>query len=141
MAAFEAEFADYVGAAHAKAVSNATSALHMALLAVGVGPGDEVLAVSHSFIATANSVRYCGAMPVFVDVDLHTFNMDPALLETAWTPRIKAVLCVHQLAPVSADDRGGSGPCRLGLAPRVRRLEQAACARGSCLLPPTPGLG
>jgi len=127
VAAFETEFADYVGAAHAKAVSNCTSALHMALLAVGVGPGDEVLTVSHSFIATANSVRYCGAMPVFVDVDLHTFNMDPALLETAWTPRIKAVLCVHQLG-MPCDMRRIVAFARSKGLPVV---EDAACAIGS----------
>ncbi|MBN9546841.1 MAG: aminotransferase class I/II-fold pyridoxal phosphate-dependent enzyme, partial [Alphaproteobacteria bacterium] len=81
VAAFEQEFAAYVGAAHACAVSNCTTALHLALLAAGVGPGDEVVTVSHSYIATANSVRYCGATPVFVDSDPLTFNMDPAALE------------------------------------------------------------
>src|SRR5919198_2939103 len=65
VAAFEREFADSVGAAHACAVSNCTTALHLALLAVGVGAGDEVITVSHSFIATANAIRYCGAIPVF----------------------------------------------------------------------------
>ena len=67
VAAFEREFAALVGAPHACAVSNCTTALHLALKAVGVGPGDEVITVSHSFIATANAVRYCGALPVFVD--------------------------------------------------------------------------
>src|SRR5258706_8666521 len=83
VAAFEREFADAVGAPHACAVSSCTTALHLALLAVGVGPGDEVITVSHSFIATANAVRYCGATPVFVDVDLATFNIDPALVEAS----------------------------------------------------------
>ena len=69
VAAFEREFAALVGAPHACAVSNCTTALHLALLAVGVGPGDEVITASHSFIATANSIRYCGATPVFVDID------------------------------------------------------------------------
>src|SRR6058998_2658751 len=69
VAAFEREFADYVGATHACAVSSCTTALHLALLAVGVRPGDEVVTVSHSFLATANAVRYCGATPVFVDID------------------------------------------------------------------------
>src|SRR5690348_6290311 len=68
VAAFEREFAAYVGAAHACAVANCTVALHMALLVLGIRPGDEVVTVSHSFIATANSIRYCGATPVFVDV-------------------------------------------------------------------------
>src|SRR5438552_10608541 len=80
VAAFEAEFAACVGAPHACAVSSCTAALHLALLAVGVSPGDEVITVSHSFIATANAVRYCGATPVFVDIedgDAATYNIDP----------------------------------------------------------------
>lgn len=75
--AFEEAFAKYVGARHACAVSSCTTALHLALLAVGVKPGDVVITVSHSFIATANAVRYCGAEPVFVDINPETFNMDP----------------------------------------------------------------
>src|SRR5580704_9978696 len=71
--AFEEEFARYVGAPYACAVSSCTAALHLALLAVGVRPGDEVITVSHSFIATANAIRYCGAKPVFVDIDPATF--------------------------------------------------------------------
>ena len=66
-----------VGAPHACAVSNCTTALHLALLAVGVGAGDEVITVSHSFIATANAIRYCGAMPVFVDIEADGYNIDP----------------------------------------------------------------
>ncbi len=97
VAAFEREFAEYVGAPHACAVSNCTTALHLALLAVGVGAGDEVITVSHSFIATANAIRYCGATPVFVDIEPGTYNIDPALIEPAITPRTKAILCVHQL--------------------------------------------
>src|SRR5215469_2010265 len=83
VAAFEREFAELVRANHACAVSNCTTALHLALLSVGVGPGDEVITVSHSFIATANAIRYCGALPVFVDIELTTFNMDAALIEGA----------------------------------------------------------
>src|SRR5512139_3446885 len=97
VAAFEREFAALVGAAHACAVSSCTTALHLALLACGVGPGDEVVTVSHSFIATANAIRYCGATPVFVDIQLETFNLDPALLGAAIGPRTKALLVVHQL--------------------------------------------
>src|SRR5436309_15590251 len=74
VAAFEREFAAAVGAPHACAVSSCTTALHLALAAVEVGSGDEVVTVSHSFIATANAIKYCGALPVFVDVDLDTFN-------------------------------------------------------------------
>src|SRR6476619_1235289 len=75
VAAFEEEFAHAVGAAHACAVSSCTTALHLALHALGVGRGDEVITVSHSFIATANAIRYCGANPVFVDIDPATYNM------------------------------------------------------------------
>src|SRR5437588_963913 len=97
VAAFEREFAAFVGAPYAAAVSNCTTALHLALLAVGVKPGDEVITVSHSFIATANAIRYCGAVPVFVDIDPQTFNMDPACSEAAISPRTRAILCVHQV--------------------------------------------
>ena len=97
MAAFEAEFAAVVGAEHACAVSSCTTALHLALLAAGVGPGDEVITVSHSYIATANSFVYCGATPVFVDIEPATFNIDPARSRAAITPRTRAILCVHQM--------------------------------------------
>jgi perosamine synthetase len=127
VAAFEREFAELVGARHACAVSSCTTALHLALLAVGVGPGDEVVTVSHSYIATANAVRYCGATPVFVDVQPDTFNIDPGLVEAAITPRTRAVLCVHQMGM----------PCDLAaILPVARRhgvplVEDAACAIGS----------
>ncbi len=130
VANFESEFAEYVGAQHAAAVSNCTTALHLALLAVGVGPGDEVITVSHSYIATANSIRYCGAEPVFVDVELATRNMDPALLTAAIGPRTKAILCVHQMGM----------PCDLGAILRIAHdhglpvIEDAACAIGSEVL-------
>src|SRR5262247_1001758 len=97
VAAFEREFARFVGAPHACAVSNCTMALHLALLALGVGPGDEVITVSYSFIATANAIRYCGALPVFVDIQPGTFNMDPDLIEAVITERTRAILCVHQI--------------------------------------------
>src|SRR6476619_640979 len=85
VAAFEREFADYVGAPHACAVSNCTTALHLALRAVGVGDGDEVVTDSHTFIATSNAVRYCNATPVFVDIEASGFNMEMALVEGAIT--------------------------------------------------------
>src|SRR6476659_8571934 len=97
VAAFEEQFAHGVGAPHACAVSNCTTALHLALHLLGVGSGDEVVTVSHSFIATANVVRYCGATPVFVDIDPKTYNIDPALIEAAITPRTKAIMPVHQM--------------------------------------------
>jgi perosamine synthetase len=125
--AFEREFASYVGAKHACAVSSCTTALHLALLAVGVRPGDEVVTVSHSYIATANSVRYCGATPVFVDVQPQTYNIDPSLIDSAISPRTRAILCVHQMGM----------PCDLkailDIAHRHSLLvvEDAACAIGS----------
>ncbi len=130
VAAFEGEFAQAVGAPHACAVSNCTTALHLALVAVGVGPGDEVITVSHSYIATANSVRYCGALPVLVDIDPATYNLDPAAVERAITPRTRAILCVHQAGM----------PCDLARILTVARgrgipvIEDAACAIGSEIL-------
>ncbi len=130
VAAFEQEFAAFVGAEHACAVSSCTTALHLALRAAGVGPGDEVITASHSFIATASSVRYTGAVPVFVDIEPETFNMTPALIERAITGKSRAVLCVHQMGM----------PCSLkeivDVAKRHRLavVEDAACAVGSQIL-------
>jgi dTDP-4-amino-4,6-dideoxygalactose transaminase len=93
--AFEREFADYCAAAHGVAVNSGTSALHLALLAAGVGPGDEVITVPFTFVATASAIGYTGARPVFVDIDPATFTMDPARIEDAITPRTKAILPVH----------------------------------------------
>src|SRR3982751_3770499 len=90
VAAFEKEFAAYTGAEHAVAVSNCTTALHLALLALGIKAGDEVITVSHSFIATANVIAYTGATPVFINVDPITFNIDPARIEAAITPKTRA---------------------------------------------------
>src|SRR5258708_3897146 len=95
VAAFEKEFAHALGAPHAWAVSICTTGLNLALLAAGVAPGDEVITVSHSYIATANSVRYCGATPVFADIDRETFNLDPNLVENAITPATRAILCEY----------------------------------------------
>jgi nucleotide sugar dehydrogenase len=127
VAAFERELAAVVGAPHACAVSSGTAALHLALMAVGVGAGDEVITVSHSFIATANSVRHCGAMPVFVDIDRDSLNIDPRLVEAAITARTKAVLCVHQ-AGMPCDLRT---LVALARAHGLRLVEDAACACGS----------
>lgn len=127
VAAFEKEFAAFVGAPHAAAVSNCTTALHLALLAVGVGEGDEVITVSHSYIATANSVKYCGAKPVFVDVERDTFNMDPAKIEAAITPKTKAILLVHQIG-MPADLEA---ICAIGAKHNIPVVEDAACAIGS----------
>lgn len=92
---FEQEFADVVGAPHAVALSSATAALHLALDALGVGPGDEVIVPVYTFSATASVVIHCGARPVFVDVDPVANNMDPARLEAAITPKTKAIMVVH----------------------------------------------
>lgn len=127
VAAFEREFAAVVGAPHACAVSSCTTALHLALHALGVGPGDEVVTVSHSFIATSNAIRYCGATPVFVDIAPGSFNIDPTRVEAAMGPKTRALLIVHQfgmpadlaaILPVAA--RHG-----------VPVVEDAACALGS----------
>ncbi len=92
---FEAKFAAYMGASHAVAVTSCTAALHMALAYYKIGPGDEVITTPMTFIATANTVEYCGATPVFVDVEPETGNMDASLLEKAITPRTKAIVPVH----------------------------------------------
>jgi dTDP-4-amino-4,6-dideoxygalactose transaminase len=95
VARFEAEFAAFCQTAHAVAVGNGTDALWLALLARGVGPGDEVITVSNTFIATAEAISYCGATPVFVDIDEQTYTMDPAAIERAITPKTKAIIPVH----------------------------------------------
>ena len=92
---FERDFAAFCGAAHGVAVSNGTAALHLALVAAGVGPGDEVLLPSLTFVATASAVRYCGATPVFIDSELETWQLDPAAFEAKLTPRSKAIIAVH----------------------------------------------
>ncbi len=94
---FEKSVADCVGAKYALATSNCTTALHLALLALGIGPGDEVLVPSYSFIATANSVIHAGATPVFVEIDPRTYNMDPERLVEKMTPRTRAIMPVHQI--------------------------------------------
>ena len=127
VAAFEREFAEAVGARHACAVSSCTTALHLALAACGVSSGDEVVTVSHSFIATSNAIRYCGATPVFVDIQRATYNIDPSLVEAAIGPRTKAILAVHQLGM----------PCDLAAIAEIGKrrsipvVEDAACAVGS----------
>jgi dTDP-4-amino-4,6-dideoxygalactose transaminase len=92
---FEARFAAYCGTAHGVATSSGTTALHAALLAHGIGPGDEVLTTPFTFIASANSILYTGADPVFVDIDPLTYNLNPDLLEAALTPKTRAVMPVH----------------------------------------------
>jgi perosamine synthetase len=127
VAEFEAAFAARVGAAHAVAACNCTAALHMALIEAGVGPGDDVIVTPHSFIATSNAILYCGARPLFVDINPDTLNMDESLVAAAITPRTKAILAVHQVgrpADVAALGKLASGR-------GVRLIEDAACAIGS----------
>ncbi len=127
VAAFEREFAAAVNAPYACAVSSCTAALHLALLALGVGAGDHVITPSHSFIAVVNAIRQCGATPVYVDIEQNDFNIDPSLLEQALTPRTRAILCVHQMGM----------PCDIASVLEVARrhglpvVEDAACATGS----------
>ena len=92
---FEEKFAAYVGTKHALGVNSGTSALHLALLAAGIGPGDEVIAPAMTFVATASAIDYTGARPVLVDVDPVTYTIDPARIEAAITPRTKAIMPVH----------------------------------------------
>lgn len=97
VAEFERQVAQYVGATHAVATSSCTTALHLALTLLGIGPGDEVLLPSFTFIASANAVRHAGATPVFVDIAAHSYTLDPACLEEALTERSRAIMPVHQL--------------------------------------------
>ncbi len=127
VAAFERALAMRLGTPHACAVSNCTTALHLALHTLGIGPGDEVITVSHSYVATANSIRHCGAEPVFVDIDPVSFNINPELVNNAVTSRTRAILCVHQMGL----------PCDLARLSAIARkhdvplIEDAACAIGS----------
>jgi perosamine synthetase len=101
---FERAFAEHCGVEHAISCSNGTVALHLALLGLGIGPGDEVICPTLTYVASANSIVYCGATPVFVDSEPHTWNMDPNALERAVTPRTRAIIAVHLYGhPVEMD--------------------------------------
>jgi perosamine synthetase len=127
VAEFERTFADRVGAAEGIAVSSCTTALHLALVVIGIGPGDEVVVPSLSFIATANAVRYTGATPVFADVDAATGNLTAASVEPKLTAATKAILVVHQ-AGLPADVDELQALCE----PRgIALVEDSACAAGS----------
>jgi dTDP-4-amino-4,6-dideoxygalactose transaminase len=125
--AFEREFADFCGARHCVAMSNGTAALHVGLLGLGVQAGDEVITTSNTFLATAEAISYCGAVPVLVDIDPATANLDAKLIERAITPRTRAILPVHLYGrPADMD------PIREIAAQRnVRVLEDAAQAHGA----------
>ncbi|WP_027343668.1 DegT/DnrJ/EryC1/StrS family aminotransferase [Hamadaea tsunoensis] len=125
--AFEKAFAERVGAAEGIAVSNCTTGLHLALVAIGVGPGDEVIVPSLSFIATANAARYVGATPVFADVDLATGNLTEATIDAVRTERTKAIIAVHQGGNPFDTRALRAAATRWGVA----LVEDAACAAGS----------
>ncbi len=129
VAEFEAQFAAKVGAKHGVALSSCTAGLHLALVVLGIGPGDEVVVPSLSFIATANAVRYVGATPVFADVELATGNLTPATIERVKTDRTRAVVLVHQ-GGVPADVAAVRALCEpAGIA----IVEDAACAIGATI--------
>jgi dTDP-4-amino-4,6-dideoxygalactose transaminase len=127
VAEFEGAFAARVGAAHAVAVSNCTTALHASFLALGVGPGDEVIVPTHSYIASANAVLHTGARPVFVDISPVSLNLDPAAVAAAISPRTRVILVVHQVGrPADLAELAG-----LAARHGIRLVEDAACAIGS----------
>ena len=127
VAAFESAFAEYCGVRHAVAVNSGTAAIHTMLCAAGVGPGDEVIITPFTFIATATPILMCGATPVFVDVDEHSYNLDPACVEAAITARTKAILAVHLFGLISDWHRLQAIADRHGLL----LLEDAAQAVGA----------
>ncbi len=124
---FEAGFAEFCGVRHAVACSNGTTALHLALVALGVGPGDEVIVPTLTFVATANTVTYCGAQPVFVDAEPDTWTIDPAAIEAKITPRTKGIIVVHLFGQPADMDPINALARRHGLFV----LEDAAQAHGA----------
>ncbi|HEY9171549.1 MAG TPA: DegT/DnrJ/EryC1/StrS family aminotransferase [Verrucomicrobiae bacterium] len=127
VAEFETAFANFCGAKHAVGVGNGTDALWLSLLALGVGPGDEVITVPATFMATAEAVSFCGARPVFVDIDEQTYTMDPERLEQAITPRTRAIIPVHLFGQMADMD------CILEIAARrgIPVVEDACQAHGA----------
>ena len=129
VAAFEDEFAGYVGASHAVALNSGTSALHMALLCIGIGPGDEVIVPSFTFAATANVVKLVGAEPIFVDIDSDTYCMSVRAAEAAITPRTRAIMPVHLYGHPAAIDEFAE----LASRHNIHLVEDAAQAHGASL--------
>ena len=127
VAEFESAVADYVGAEHAVAVANCTAALHLVLVAAGIGTGDEIVCPSLSFIATANSISHAGASPVFADVEDDSANLDPSAVEAVISPATKAIMVVHQLGyPADID-----AFAELGRRHGLLVIEDAAPALGA----------
>lgn len=125
VAAFERAFADLHGVKHGLAATSCTTALHLILAAMGIGPGDEVLVPAFTWVATANVVIYCGATPVLVDVDRSSFNVDPAQVAKKVTPRTKAIIAVHLFGLCADIDAIAKA------APGIPIIEDAACAAGA----------
>ena len=136
VAAFEQAFAARHQVTHAVACSSCTTGLHLALAAMGIGPGDEVIVPSFTWVATANAVLYCGATPVLADVDRRTYNLDPAQVAAKRTRKTKAILAVHLFGLCADVDAIAAA------APGLRIVEDAACASGSSYKGrPAGGLG
>ena len=124
---FEREFADFCGTKHCVALANGTAALHLGLLALGVQPDDEVISTPNTFLATAEAISYCGALPMFVDIDPATGNIDPRLIERAITERTRAILPVHLYGrPADMD-----AICEIAARHKIRVFEDAAQAHGA----------
>lgn len=124
---FEEKFAKYVGARYAVALSSCTTALHLSMIISGIKSGDEVICPSMSFIATANSIRYVGAKPVFAEIDSESYNIDPGHAERLITDRTKGILIAHQMG-LPADIDAFKKICRKY---KLKLIEDAACAVGS----------
>ena len=124
---FEKKFAKYVGAKYAVAVSSCTAALHLSMIAAGIKAGDEVICPSLTFIATANSIRYVGAKPIFAEIEPETYNIDFKRAQSLITGRTKAIVIVHQMG-MPADIDGFKKICKKH---KLKLIEDAACAVGS----------
>ena len=126
VAEFEKSFSDFLGSRYAVAVTSCTTALHIALIAAGIKKGDEVIVPAFSWVSTANAVEYCGAKPVFIDIDKNTYNLDFSQIEKVLSPRTKAIIPVHLFGmPLDISK------LREYLPPNIKIIEDAACAAGS----------
>ena len=124
---FEDKVADYISGKYAIAVTNCTAALHLALLSLGISAGDEILVADYTFPATGHSVLYCGAKPIFVDIDPGTYNIDPEKIEEKITKRTKAILPVHTFGQPAEMDQ----ILKIAYDHDLKVVEDAACALGA----------